>query len=108
MARTISDNKKFLGKYASIDVAGDADVTLTAAEYENGILEFTGLLTDDINVIVPLTAGLQWIVFNNTTVTSSDTLTVKGSTGTGVAVANTRKVILYTNGSEVYAASSEV
>jgi hypothetical protein len=106
MGRTISDNKKFAGKYLSKSVAGDSSVTLTAGEYENGIMEFTGVLTGSINVVVPLTAGLQWIVFNNTT--GAYTITVKGSTGTGVAVTQTKKVILYTNGSEVYAASSEV
>lgn len=65
-------------------VAGAANVTLSAVEAGNGALEFTGVLTGSISVIVPLTPTRSWTVFNNTT--GAFTLTVKTAAGTGVLI----------------------
>lgn len=87
-------------------VAGGTDVTLTETEYNHPILEFTGALTDNINVIVPLTSGAIWIVYNQTS--GSFTLTVKGATGTGVTVTQGSRAILYSNGTNVVRLTHDV
>lgn len=89
----------------SLSVAGAANVTLNANQYSANILEFTGSLTGNINVIVPLTAK-QWTVFNNTT--GAFTLTVIGATGTGIAVAQTKRAILYADGTNIVRATADV
>jgi len=64
-------------------VAGGVDVTLTASEAANKLMQFTGLLTGNINVIVPSTAAVYYAQ-NNTT--GAFSLTVKTAAGTGIAV----------------------
>lgn len=86
----------------SLSVAGNTDVTLTAAQARNHILNFTGALTGNINVIVP--DGPQtWAVTNNTT--GSFTLTVKTSAGTGILVAQASAVLLLADGTNVISAA---
>jgi hypothetical protein len=67
----------------SLSVAGSSDVTLTAAQCRNDVLNFTGILTGDIDVIVP-NGPQEWTVTNNTT--GSFSLTVKTAAGTGVVI----------------------
>lgn len=73
-------------------VAGGSDVTLTAAEADNGILIFTGLLTANINVVLPNTAR-RWVIYNATT--GSYTLSLKTSTGAPVLVTQANSVVAY-------------
>jgi hypothetical protein len=80
-------------------VPGGSNVTLSSSEMENPILEFTGALTANISVIVPLGSGGLYIVYNNTS--GAFTLTVKGATGTGVAVGQGKRAILYADGTNV-------
>jgi len=82
----------------SKSVAGSSNVTLTAAEALNAVLTLTGVLTGNINVIVP-TANKVWTIFNNTT--GAFTLTVKTAAGTGIAVTQATYAILYCNGTNV-------
>ncbi len=89
----------------SKSVAGGVDVTLNANEYSANILEFTGALTANINVIVPVTAK-QWTVFNNTT--GAFTLTVKTPAGTGIAIGQTKRAIVYADGTNVVRATADV
>ena len=91
-------------------VAGAADVTLTdndgaADEHRNMIHEFTGALTGNINVIVPDTSKL-YFVYNNTS--GSYTLTVKTSTGTGVAVPQGGREALYSDGTNIVRATTHL
>lgn len=86
-------------------VAGAADVTLTAAEAFNTILEFTGVLTGNINVIVPTTVR-QWTIFNATT--GAFTLTVKTAAGTGTTVGSGKRCILYSDGTNVVRVTADV
>lgn len=65
----------------SKSVAGAVDVTLTAPEARNPILVLSGVLTGNINVILPTTRR-TWVVYNNTT--GAFTLTVKTAAGTGI------------------------
>jgi hypothetical protein len=86
-------------------VAGSSDITLTTAEALNMIQEYTGVLTGNINVIVPAYSKL-YAVYNNTT--GAFTLTVKTASGSGVAVTQTKKTILVCDGTNVVAWSTEV
>jgi hypothetical protein len=88
----------------SKSIAGGSDVTLTAAEARNQILEFTGTLTANINVIVPA-APWEWIVYNATA--GAFTLTVKTASGTGVAVTQGKRAILYADGTNVVGALTD-
>jgi hypothetical protein len=75
-----------------------ASLTLTHAQAVNAILEFTGALTAQRNVVVPLGVQ-QWTVFNNTT--GGFGLQFIGATGTGIVVAATKRAIIYADGTNV-------
>lgn len=90
----------------SKSVAGGQDVALSATEYANCILEFTGALTGDINVIVPASPCRQWTVYNDTT--GAHTLTVKPASGTGVAVSQGKRSVLYADGSNIVRVTADV
>lgn len=82
----------------SLSVAGNTDVTLTAAQARNHILNFSGALTGNINVIVP--NGPQcWAVTNNTS--GAYTLTVKTTAGSGVVVSQGSAGLLSADGTNV-------
>jgi hypothetical protein len=94
--------------YQSVDVAGSANVTLTSNnstsntddsstddQVHNAVLEFTGALTGDINVFTDA-VETKYIVFNNTT--GSQSLTFGPTGGTGVALKQGAKTIVYTDG----------
>lgn len=89
-------------------VGGAVDVTLTtvngaADQARNAIIELTGVLTGNINVIVP-TVTKQTLFYNNTT--GSFSLTVKTAAGTGIVVAQGSKRWLYCDGTNVVDALS--
>ncbi|MGH8570784.1 MAG: DUF2793 domain-containing protein, partial [Gammaproteobacteria bacterium] len=88
----------------SKSVAGGSDVTLTAVEARNQILEFTGTLTASINVVMPASPW-EGIVYNATT--GAFTLTVKTASGTGVAVTQGRRAVLYADGTNVVQALTD-
>ena len=77
----------------SLSVAGGVgDTTLTAAQTRNNILQFTGALTGNRNIIVPVSPQ-SWGVFNNTT--GAFTLTVKTAAGPGVLVTQGASASVY-------------
>ncbi|MFH0934321.1 MAG: hypothetical protein V1879_03890 [Pseudomonadota bacterium] len=94
-------NTPFIG-LLSKSVAGNSNVTLTAAEARNSILTFSGALTGNISVIVPTVVGL--FVVNNQT-TGAFTLTVKTAAGTGSLVPQSSQCLLYCDGTSVLAAT---
>jgi hypothetical protein len=85
----------------SKSVAGGDDVSLTAEEGRNLVINLTGLLTDNIAVDVVLSGAPRfWIVTNNTT--GAFTVTFKASAGTGVAIAQTGDAALvYSDGTNI-------
>lgn len=85
--------------YASINVGGSADVTLTSSQFASNIFNLFGVLTGNIAVIVPA-AVHSFIVFNNTS--GAFTLTVMVSGQTGVAVDQGKTSLLYCNGTDVF------
>ena len=87
------------GKLARV-MESDANITLTQAEANNDILQFTSSvsLTTTRNVVVPL-AAQQWTVYNGTT--GAQSLQFIGATGTGITVANGKRAIIYSDGTNV-------
>ena len=99
----------------SLSVAGSSNITLTTAQGLAKILKFTGVLTGNIIVFIRVPSGSpvgysarSFIVWNATT--GAFSLTVKTTAGgsTGPAVTQTKKVLLFHDGTNVYAAGSEV
>ena len=76
----------------------DANTTLSTAQAVNDILEFTGTLTAQRNIVVPL-ATMDYIVFNNTT--GGFGLQFIPPSGTGIVVAAGKRAIIYSNGTNV-------
>lgn len=85
------------------DVAGSADVTLTAEEWRHTMFEFTGNTTADIDIIVP-DSTKRFSVFNNTTGPAT-TMTIKTATGTGVVMVRGEHMAMEQNGADVVALS---
>lgn len=75
----------------SKSVAGAANVALTTSEASNLFVELTGVLTDNIAVIVP-TSARSYFVANLTS--GAFTVTVKTAAGTGIAVPQAGRVLL--------------
>lgn len=64
-------------------VAGSSNVTLSDAEALPAVIKLTGILTGNINVVVPSRTGI-YVIWNATT--GSFTVTVKTSGGNGILV----------------------
>lgn len=94
---------EWIAGYISISVAGNSNVTLTQTsgvsdQVRQHVIEFTGVLTGNINVIVPTAEG-WWCFYNNTS--GSFTLTVKTSGGTGIAITQGHYTLLFCDGTNV-------
>lgn len=77
---------------ATVNVAGNADVALTQAQWGAGIIILTGALTGNINVLVPAESD-QWIVANRTS--GNFLLTMKTPAGTGIVVPQGENIQLF-------------
>jgi len=91
--------------YAAKSVAGSSNVTLTNSnatsdESRQSVLEFTGTLTGNINVLLP-TVESRYIVYNNTAGSYTLTVATTGNTGTGTAVVQSSHALMYSNGTFV-------
>ena len=91
--------------YAAKSVAGGSNVTLTNSnatsdESRQSVLEFTGTLTGNINVLLP-TVESKYIVYNNTAGSYTLTVATTGNTGTGTAVVQGSHALMYSNGTFV-------
>lgn len=84
------------------NVAGGTNVTLTAPEAGNAILELSGVLTANIAVIVPTAPTRAWLVKNATS--GAFTVTIKTAAGAGVTVAQGKTRSVFTDGTDVFAA----
>jgi hypothetical protein len=94
--------------YQSVNVAGSSNVTLTSNnsttntddsatddQVHNAILEFSGALTGNIHVFTDA-VETKYTVFNNTS--GAYSLTFGPTGGTGVALKQSAKTLVYTNG----------
>lgn len=89
-----------------VNFASDADLTLTAAQALNSIVEITDtgvVLTTARNVVVP-TANKSWQVYNGT----AQILTVKTTAGSGIALASGERALLYCDASDVLRAVQKI
>lgn len=86
------------GGSATVNFATDANKTTAAADYTNDYLNVTSgvSLTATRNLIVPVSAGAQFTVFNNTT--GAQSIQVIGASGTGVTIANGKRAIVRCDG----------
>jgi len=96
-------NVNFAFNYTSIAVAGTGNYTLSTAEQNKIAYRFTGTLTGNRVVIVPPTVQQYWV--DNST-TGSYSLTVKTAAGTGYAVPQNSRAILYCDGTNVVNAAT--
>jgi len=77
-------------------VNADATYTLSVAEYTNNYINVTGTLTAQRDVVAPLTAGVSYIVNNNTS--GGQDIQFIGPSGTGVVIANGTRAMVVTDG----------
>jgi hypothetical protein len=98
-------NVNFAFDYTSIALpsTGVATYTLSVSEQNRIAYNFTGALTADIAVIVPPTVQQYWV--DNQT-TGSFSLTVRTASGTGYAVPQNSRAILYCDGTNVVNAAT--
>lgn len=88
---------------ASVAVTS-ADVTLSAAQARCDIINITGALTGDCNLIVP-DGPQMWTVTNNTS--GAHTLTVKTAAGTGVAITQGKAAAVLADGTNVILSNND-
>ena len=94
--------------FLSKSVAGAVDVALTGEDAKNLAIDFTGAITANINVTLPLGAeNARLYLFRNST-SGAFTLTVKGSIGSGVAITQARKVVMLWTGADFVAWTAEL
>lgn len=96
-------NVTFAFDYTVIDVSGTGNYVLSAAEQNRISYKFTGTLTGNRDIIVPSTVQQYWV--DNST-TGSYNLTVRTALGTGYAVPQNSRAILYCDGSDVVNAAT--
>lgn len=110
-----------VGGFLSISVAGSSSVTLTRAQALNAVLKFTGVLTGNITVYIPVIANAaitpptttigalrKYTIWNATT--GAFTITIKTSAvgSAGIVVTQTKKVDVFHDNTDVIAAGAEV
>ncbi len=94
----------FAFDYVSISLTGQpSPYTLSGTNLNRIAYQFSGVLTANMQIIVPNTIQQYWV--RNTT-TGSYTLTVKTAAGTGVAVVQNGAAILYCDGTNVVEADT--
>ena len=81
----------------------NANVTLTALQYNKPIIVISGTLSGNLNLIFPAMVG-KWIVINNTL--GAYTVTCKTASGTGVVAASA--FVAVGDGTNIYAANDGV
>lgn len=83
----------------ALNVAGNSNVNLTTVQAGAGALKFTGLLTGNINVVVP-NAAKRWTVINATT--GAFTITLKTAAGAGVVITQGKRTLLECDAVDVF------
>lgn len=93
-----------IGGYLSKATTGGT-VTLTDAEASNPVIAVSGALTLASVVVLPVTTKRLWAIYNATS--GAFTLTVKTAAGTGVTVAQGKRNLVYTDGTNIYDAFND-
>lgn len=87
------------------DVSAGGTITLSSTEASNKLLTFTGSPAAGVDVVVPATVNVYYL-YND--LTTDESVTVKTAAGTGAAVAQTQRVIVFCDGTDVVSAQSVV
>lgn len=90
---------------AGINVAGNSDVTLTQAQAGSALLNLSGALTANINLVFPQQTG-QWVVANNSSGAFAITAKTSAAGGASIALPQGSAVIVYSDGTNMALASS--
>lgn len=96
-------NVNFAFDYTSIALPASGTYTLSTAEQNRISYKFTGALTGNIIVVVPPTIQQYWA--DNST-TGAFSLTVQTASGSGYAVPQASRAILYCDGTDVVNAAT--
>jgi len=96
-------NVEFAFDYTAIALPASGTYTLSTAEQNRISYKFTGTLTGNISVIVPPTVQQYWV--DNSTA-GAFSMTVKTSAGSGYAVPQNSRAILYCDGTSVVNAAT--
>lgn len=78
----------------------DARKELRGDEYNKRIIDLSGTLTSDQEVILPLKDGSDWLVRNNTK--GGHTIIVKGASGGGLRIPPSSVKAVFTDGTNFY------
>lgn len=84
----------------------NVDVTLTAAEAASAVIDLSGTLTANVNVIVPATPVRVYLVRNQTS--GAFTVTVKTAAGTGTPVQQGTSSLVYSDGTNIIQGATSV
>lgn len=97
-------NPVFTFDYVAINLTGQVSpYALSGANLNRITYNFSGVLTANMIVVVPDTIQQYWVA-NNTT--GSYTLTIANASGSGIAVAQGSRTILYCDGVDIYSAET--
>lgn len=88
---------------ATISVAGNSNVNVTTVQAGSALINLTGALTGNINLVMPTQTG-QWVIFNGAT--GAFTITCKTAGGTGVTLPAAQPTQVAGDGTNIYAVSS--
>jgi hypothetical protein len=80
------------------DVSSGSPFTLTAAEASNKLFQFIGTVSGNVTVNVPTVVSIYYV---QCAFSGAFTLTLKTAAGTGVALSNVARSILYCDGTNV-------
>jgi hypothetical protein len=90
-----------LGGVATINVAGNSNVTATAAQAQNLTQLLTGQLTGNISYVLPAVGGL-YIIENQSLGAFSITVVTSAAGSVGINVPQNKNLIVYSDGVNVY------
>lgn len=106
----LNDDLQILDKAVQYDVISKelagVDVTLTDVEAASAVINLTGTLTANVNVIVPATPVRVYLVRNQTS--GAFTVTVKTSAGTGTPVQQGTSSLVYSDGTNIIQGATSV
>ncbi len=86
----------------SVSIAGSSNPTLATDHLVARHIELTGAITANLTVYLPLVAsdeGLFWVFHNNTS--GAYTVTIQSTSGTGKAVVQGKRAMLYWDGTNI-------
>jgi hypothetical protein len=95
---TILDNN--MGGITTVNCAGNSNVTATTTQSQALIQNLTGVLTGNIQYIMPALGGF-WFIENNTTGAFNVTV-ISAATGASVLVNQGSRVLVYCDGTNFY------